>query len=330
MRHVLLRALIFAFLVSISAECFAQAGGGHLLYGDFKVDDSKATGPKPETFQLILYTRGGRMISREVVSNNGRFRFFDVTNGDYYIVVEVESTEVARVPVTLGEMRRTDVRQDIQLEWRETFRTGAARSEHAVSADSVYKREGVNATRFEKAQEATRKNDYDQAISLLLQVVGSDPKDFIAWTELGTLHSKKDKPGEAEKAYLRALAERPTFFLALMNLGKLRLGQKNFDGSIEVLSQAVEKDPQSADANFFLGEAYLQVKKGSKAVIYLNEALRLDPVGKAEAHLRLGLLYNAAGARDRAALEYEKFLVKKPDYPKRTELEKYISENKKH
>ena len=330
MRHVLFRTLIFTFLVSVSAQCFAQAGGGHLLYGDLKVDDSKVSGPKPEAFHLILYTRSGRVIAREVISNNGRYRFFDVTNGDYYIVVEVESAEVARVPVTLGEMRRTDVRQDIELEWRDTFRGAGTRIEPSVSADSVYKREAANATRFEKAQEATRKNDYDQAISLLVQVVASDPKDFIAWTELGTLQSKKDKPGEAEKAYVRALAERPSFFLALMNLGKLRLGQKNFEGSIEVLSQAVEKDPQSADANFFLGEAYLQVKKGSKAVIYLNEAIRLDPVGKAEAHLRLGLLYNAAGARDRAALEYEKFLVKKPDYPKRTELEKYISENKKH
>lgn len=330
MRPVILRTLISAFLVSVSAQCFAQAGGGHLLYGDFKVDDSQVSGPKPETFHLILYTRGGRVISRDVVSNNGRYRFFDVTNGDYYIVVEVESAEVARIPVTLGEMRRTDVRQDIQLEWRETFRSGGGKTEHAVSADSGYKRDGANATRFEKAQEATRKNDYDQAISLLLQIVASDPKDFIAWTELGTLHSKKDKPGEAEKAYLRALAERPSFFLALMNLGKLRLGQKNFEGSIEVLTQAVEKDPLSADGNYFLGEAYLGIKKGSKAVTYLNEAIRLDPVGKAEAHLRLGLLYNAAGAKDRAALEYEKFLVKKPDYPKRTELEKYISENKKH
>src|SRR6185503_7983209 len=98
MKPILLRTLISALLVSVSAPCFAQAGGGHLLYGDFKVDDSKASGPKPETFQLILYTRGGRIVSREVVSNNGRYRFFDLSNGDYYIVVEVESAEVARVP----------------------------------------------------------------------------------------------------------------------------------------------------------------------------------------------------------------------------------------
>jgi Tfp pilus assembly protein PilF len=76
-----------------------------------------------------------------------------------------------------------------------------------------------------------------------------------------------------------------------------------------------------------LGEAYLQIKKGSKAVPYLTEAAKL---GKADAHLRLATLYNAVGLKDKAALEYEEFLKKRPDYKDRKALEQYISENKKH
>jgi tetratricopeptide (TPR) repeat protein len=109
----------------------------------------------------------------------------------------------------------------------------------------------------------------------------------------------------------------------------LRISQKNFEGAIEPFSQAVEVEPQSADANFFLGEAYLQIKKGSKAVGYFNEAIRLDPVGKAEAHLRLAALYRAAGMKDKAVAEYEQFLAKKPDYPERKMIQQYIIENKK-
>jgi Tfp pilus assembly protein PilF len=60
----------------------------------------------------------------------------------------------------------------------------------------------------------------------------------------------------------------------------------------------------------------------------LNEALRLDPVGMADAHLRLASLYNAAGYKDRAAHEYEQFLQKKPDYPDRKKLQEYIDANK--
>jgi tetratricopeptide (TPR) repeat protein len=74
---------------------------------------------------------------------------------------------------------------------------------------------------------------------------------------------------------------------------------------------------------------YEQVKKGSKAVVCLNEALKLDPIGMADAHMRLAALYNAAGYKDRAAAEYEQFLSKRPDYPEKEKLLKYIRENKK-
>ena len=106
------------------------------------------------------------------------------------------------------------------------------------------------------------------------------------------------------------------------------LAKKNNEGAIEPLEAALKANPQSAMANYFLGEAFLALKKGSKAVGYLNEALRLDPVGMADAHLRLGSLYNLAGYKDRAALEYEQFLQKKPDYAERKRLEEYIQANK--
>jgi tetratricopeptide (TPR) repeat protein len=111
--------------------------------------------------------------------------------------------------------------------------------------------------------------------------------------------------------------------------GKLRMVEKKFEAAVEPLSQAVKLKPTSPEANFFLGEAYLQIKKGSKAVVYLYEALRLDPIGRAEAHLRLATLYNAAGMKDKAAAEYEAFLKKKPDYPDRKKLEQYIAQNKR-
>jgi hypothetical protein len=57
--------------------------------------------------------------------------------------------------------------------------------------------------------------------------------------------------------------------------------------------------------------------------------LKLDPLGKVEAHLRLAALYNAVGLKDKAAAEFQEFLKKKPDYPERKRLEQYIARNKK-
>jgi tetratricopeptide (TPR) repeat protein len=170
------------------------------------------------------------------------------------------------------------------------------------------------------------KKKYADAVTMLQELLAVDPKDFQAWTELGTVYFLQDKTADAEKAYRRALDERPTFSVALLLLGRVLIVQKKFADALIPLTQVTTLHSDSADANFLLGEVYLQLKKGSLAVPYLNEAARL---GQADAHLRLAALYNAAGLRSEAAAEYEQFLKKKPDYPDRGKLEKYISEQKK-
>ena len=318
---------IMPFILWTPSAVMAQSPGGHTLFGDFKVEEDEAGKVKPISFSITLYDLGGRVVARQTVTSNGRYRFVDVPDGEYNIVVEVENSEVARIRATLFSPVRTDFRQDIHLEWRSDSVVKKREKVGVITASGNYQRAAANSTLFNKAGEAIKKKDYDQAASLLHQILNIDPKDFEAWTELGTVLLIQKNNDEAEKAYLRALEIHPTFILALVNLGQLRLMQKKFEGAVETLSQAVKLQPQSATANYYLGEAYLQIKKGSKAVIYLNEALRLDPQGKAEAHLRLAALYNAAGMKARAAAEYEQFLVKRPDYPNKKKLQQYISEN---
>jgi cytochrome c-type biogenesis protein CcmH/NrfG len=325
---LLLLLLAIPLLAPID-RVMAQGIGGHTVFGDFKVDEAGSKQIRPISFNVILYTLGGRIVTRQTVTNGGRYRFIDVPDGEYNIVVEVENNEVARLRVTVASPVRTDFRQDISMAWRETFVDNKRDNSAAVSVVNTYDREPANATLFENAGVAIKKNNHDQAVGFLRQIVEADPKDFEAWTELGTVLLSQNRIEDAEKAYLGALAERPDYMLALINLGKLRLIQKQFEKAVETLDQAVKTQPQSATANYYLGEAYLQIKKGSKAVIYLREALNLDPVGKAEAHLRLAALYNAAGLKDKAAMEYEDFLKKKPDYPAKKKLEEYITQNKK-
>jgi tetratricopeptide (TPR) repeat protein len=71
----------------------------------------------------------------------------------------------------------------------------------------------------------------------------------------------------------------------------------------------------------------LQAKKGSKAVIFFNKAIELAPTEKAELHLRLASLYDAANLKDRAVAEYKLFLGKVPNHPEKARIEKYIKDN---
>ena len=297
-----------------------------MLYGDLIVDESKVAGLKPLNFDVILYSETGVLVSRQTTPNNGRYRFNNLPTGVYQVAVEVEAIEVARLSVDLRSPLLRDVRRDISLEWRlpnNSSRVGI------ISAADKYVRSPMNQRLFKLAHNATEKKRYAKAAELLQQIIQADAKDFQAWTELANVHFLQKNLAGAENEYLHALDAHPGFFLALLNLGRLELFQKRYDVAIAALTKAVKAQPDSPDANYFLGEAYLQTKQGSAAVVYLREALRLDPEGMAEVHLRLALLYNGAGMKAKAALEYEQLLKKKPDYPGRKKLERYIADNKK-
>ncbi len=324
---LLILAASFALATGQVTDRRTQLGnpqGEHTLFGDFEVDESKAASTKPLLYEVVLYNLGGTPVARQFVSSKGRYRFLNLFNGQYELAVLLENEEIARTRVEIMAPFKNDFRQDLSIAWQPT---GAAKPSSLNAADQ-YQRSAATQKLFSKAKAATDAKRYDEAIATLQELLSVDAKDFQAWTELGTNHLFKQNLDESEKAYLRSTAERPTFFLALLNLGRLRVLRKNFESALEPLTKAVEVQPASADANYYLGETYLQLKKGSKGVTYLYEALKLDPVGKADAHLRLATLYNAVGMKAKAAVEYEEFLKKKPEHPERKKLEQYIAANK--
>ena len=321
---LLTSVLLITYIVPVQGQA-----GGHTLFGDLKVDESKVDGVVPLSFEVLLYTEGGTLLGRQTVTNNSRYRFLNLQDGRYDVVVEVEGSEAARVRVLVQSAYKTDFRQDIHLEWKEGVSQRQRARAQTVSAADFYDRAGRNKSLFERAQRLLDKRQYAEAVPVLNEIVGIDTADFQAWTELGTAHLAGGDIAEAEKAYRRAIQERPTFVLALLNLGRLLVSQQRYTESIDVLTHAIDVRPDSADSHFLLGETYLKLKLGSKAVPHLNEALRLDPNGKADAHLLLAALYDAAGLKDRAANEYEQFLAKRQNYSDRKKLERYITEHRK-
>src|SRR4030095_5237790 len=97
----------------------SQAGGSNTLYGDLKVDESKVSGLKPVSFEVVLTGRNRSAIGRQMVAKNGRYRFENLANGTYYISVLMGNSEIANVRVILlggtGTDNRVggDYRQDI-------------------------------------------------------------------------------------------------------------------------------------------------------------------------------------------------------------------------
>jgi tetratricopeptide (TPR) repeat protein len=312
-------------LIFLLASFGLASQGGQTLFGDVRVTAENSNVIVAQEVTLILRRTTEGEVGRQTVSSRGRYRFTNLKTGDYEIVVEVDNKEVGRLQqITVGGLSNSPYGYQYDLDFK--LKGPAQPRGGVISAADVYNRTPTAEQTFHKAEEAVTKKKYDQAAALLKQIVEQDALDFQAWTALGSVYLAEEKFDDSEKAYLQAIELKPTSTRASLNLGRLRSTQKKFEEAIEPLTRVVELQPDSGDAQMLLGECYLQVKKGSKAIPHLDAAAKL---GHPEAHLRLGWLYNAAGLKEKAAVEYEEFLKKKPDYPDRTKLKEYIQANKK-
>ncbi|HLL76005.1 MAG TPA: tetratricopeptide repeat protein [Pyrinomonadaceae bacterium] len=307
----------------------------HIIFGEVRIDESKVEKDKggvyvPDSFELILATEGGRVIERRSVMSGTSFRFGNLSNGGYELIIESDRLPVARVRVFLDSPNRIEHRQDIRLAWDPSVRSKSDPKKGVVSAADYYERPAATRDAFERAAAAIKKKKFSDAAALLRQVVVADPKDHLAWAHLGSVHTALGQSPEAEQAYERALALRPDLTAAAANLGRLYVIGKNYGRAVELLAPVAARRPDSADVHHLLGEAYMRTGKPDDAVTHFREALRLDPTGKANAHLGLAAIHDAAGNKDKAAAELEQFLSKRPDHPDRNLFEQYVKENKKN
>lgn len=319
-----LNTAVFAQAASKSSQPGAATRRSFTLYGDLKVDESQGGVQTSSMFDVVLYTVGKEVVARQSVDNGGRYRFSNVLNGDYYLAVELDNVEVARLTLTIPANAVEHIRQDLEFRWK-----GALRSAGGVlSARDTYIRTNQNRTLYDRAMKEVNNRNFSKAVKALRSLVEADPKDFPAWSELGMVYFIQKDLETAENSLLKALEAKPDHVSSLVTLGRVRLARQNNEGAVASLEAALKADPKSAAANYFMGEAYLAMKKGSVAVGYFNEAIKIDPIGMADAHLRLAALYNLAGYKDRAAIEYNEFLKKRPDYPDGQKLRDYIIANR--
>lgn len=321
--------LLLVLVTSIAAQT-EEAGddsgllipiGQPVIYGQVAIEGLPKDERRPTIFVTLLIS--GTQVDRRPTDGRGYFYFLQRPRHGHMLVFEVDGGEVGRTYLTVGIGTR--LRQDVTIQWRSL--KGAVKSDLGVVSTKGYTRTPEGERSFSAAMALVRDNKNNEARAALDEIVTKDPKDFIAWTMLGSIHLDQKKYSDAEAAFNRALELKPDLTLARVNLGRMYLAQSEFDKAIATLLKAVELDGTSADANHQLGEAYLRIKKGSLAVGYLNKAIELAPIQKAEVHLRLATLYNAAGLKDRAATEYKVFLTKVPNHADAKKFEQYVKDN---
>jgi tetratricopeptide (TPR) repeat protein len=271
----------------------------------------------------IGYRERGRPEDRVILDKSGNY-CFRRTNAETpaTLVVYLEAMEVARRSVS--ELGPVQPREDFEISADPSQRQPPPGT---ISAKYNYPPNSKTSDLYRKAFESEKAKDRERLIEILRDIVKTDRADFIAWARLGSVYFETKAYSDSEDAFFQSLRLRVDYQPAMVSLAKVYLAQVKTDLAIAAAQKAVAMDAKYARAHQVLGNAYLQAKKGSLGVDELSKAIEIDPVGMAESHLLLAVLYDRAGAKDLASREYRLFLSKVHGHPDQKKFEKYIKDN---
>jgi tetratricopeptide (TPR) repeat protein len=191
------------------------------------------------------------------------------------------------------------------------------------------------------------RNDLNSALKNFNEAITRDPLLYGAWQDLGLAYGKANRWEEAAKTFAELAQRQPTsieaaYFhaLALYNSGhgaeaesEARRALRIDAGAVEAhtllgiilasrgnanseaadsLSQAIALNPNSVDAQFYLGRVQYALKDYAGSIQSLRSVVKLNP-NHSEARFFLGTVLELAGDSAAAMLEYQELAKRDPN-----------------
>ena len=120
----------------------------------------------------------------------------------------------------------------------------------------------------------------EKVLEAYQKVVELNPAAAGALVNLGTIHYRQRKFGEAERYYKLAIAADPSYPLAEFNLGNLYDEQGRLPDAFHHYKRTLALNPQYADAHFNLALLCERTGDTLKAVLHWKIYLKLDRTGQ--------------------------------------------------
>jgi len=242
----------------------------------------------------VILEKSGAFLARTFSDNEGHFRFINLSDGEYVVIVKLDGYDEARETANFG-------RDGISMMSLTMTRKAVVEPDSTQLLYASYPRKVVDD--YLKALEESRKGNSATAVKNLEGIVKALPDFHQAHNALGTLYQKSHRFPEAEKEYNTAqrLGHGSE---ALVNLGSLYIqiaegardtrDTRNFgaalDEAVRALNLAIRIDPGSAKAYYYLGTTYYTGGQFLKAEEHLLHALQLEK-GMGTAELVLANVY---------------------------------------
>ncbi|MGA2197649.1 MAG: tetratricopeptide repeat protein [Bryobacteraceae bacterium] len=270
-----------------------------------------------ERAAVTLYGAVSPFEATTLSDSSGRFHFHRLRAGAYIVAVyqprRGEARQSAEVgPGTADAHRRVF----LPLDFKETdFEfTDSVRRRHAVSTSQL----AIPARalhEYAEAQKDLGRHDAGSAEKHLEESVKLAPQFASAWNNLGTIAYQTARYPRAEQCFREALAQDPTAYEPLVNLGGVLLNLNRLDEALVRNQRAVLMRPNEPLANSQLGMTYFAAGELDLAVKYLEMARHLDPAHFSHPQLTLAEIHLRRGDNAAAAAVLEDFVAHHPDYP---------------
>lgn len=152
---------------------------------------------------------------------------------------------------------------------------------------------------------------YERSASSSQEALKCDPKNPMAWLNLGNAQKSLEQYTDALASYEKALTLNPSYAEAWHNSGDVLAKLGRFEESLKFTLKAIEIQPTYADALNSLGLTYTELHRYDQAFSAYGEALRINP-DNSDAYNNLGSLHNRCGQAKEALTAYRQALKLNP------------------
>src|SRR5215831_8496420 len=248
-----------------------------------------------------------------IANDHGEFAFTINEEGTYYVRASSETAlyepATEQVVVTRISMNR------LTIYLREKGATGNKKpAESTISAGDLDARAPAEAKKeYNKASKLIEKGDPQKAIESLARAIAIYPDYLMARNQMGVQYLKLRRLREAAEQFQAVIERNPKSFNARLNLGLVRIEEKNYKSAIDELTEATSIDSGRPDAHMWLGVAYLQAGELDGSERELKRAVELDTGQQLSiAHYYFAHTYLRKGQRDMARSELNTYLTQSP------------------
>ena len=118
--------------------------------------------------------------------------------------------------------------------------------------------------------------DYDPALAAFQKQLDVNPYDEFAYNYIGSLYRIQRKYDDAVKAFNKQLENNPLDKFAHANLGTMYAEWHKYDEAVPELEKAASLTPENAELQVSLGDAYLNLGQDDKALATFDHAVELS------------------------------------------------------